>query len=270
MVCNPLCGSHHNHQGCITISNLFPFLLLTLRHRWSVYVATPFHPHLTYSIHRNSLDNHGTSQPLRWCRQSEPFIFIEPGSANNNFLRLAAFAQRTRKARLLLTCGAIHLVPPPASCGVGARYYRIGTGRQKRRMREKSGSRRWQGMQESNLRYEGQNLMPYRLANPLCNALEAFGESGDTPIPFLERHPRFSATPVPGGGGVGVGPPLSPAPSLTCTPWGAGYPCSAARADTPIYCGLKTAYCEYSMQSLSLIAPQWFASSFNSIESLFC
>ena len=110
-------GSHHNHQGCITISNLFPFLLLTLRHRWSVYVATPFHPHLTYSIHRNSLDNHGTSQPLRWCRQSEPFIFIEPGSANNNFLRLAAFAQRTRKARLLLTCGAIHLVPPPASCG---------------------------------------------------------------------------------------------------------------------------------------------------------
>lgn len=109
-------GSHHNHQGCITISNLFPFLLLTLRHRWSVYVATPFHPHLTYSIHRNSLDNHGTSQPLRWCRQSEPFIFIEPGSANNNFLRLAAFAQRTRKARLLLTCGAIHLVPPPASC----------------------------------------------------------------------------------------------------------------------------------------------------------
>ena len=109
--------SHHNHQGCITISNLFPFLLLTLRHRWSVYVATPFHPHLTYSIHRNSLDNHGTSQPLRWCRQSEPFIFIEPGSANNTFLRLAAFAQRTRKARLLLTCGAIHLVPPPASCG---------------------------------------------------------------------------------------------------------------------------------------------------------
>lgn len=67
-------------------------------------------------------------------------------------------------------------------------------------------------MQESNLRYEGQNLMPYRLANPLCNALEAFGESGDTPIPFLERHPRFSATPVPGGGGVGVGPPLSPLP----------------------------------------------------------
>ena len=126
------------------------------------------------------------------------------------------------------------------------------------------------GMQESNLRYEGQNLIPYRLANPLCNALEAFGESGDTPIPFLERHPRFSATPVPGGGGAGVGPPLSPAPSLTCTPWGAGYPCSAARADTPIYCGLKTAYCEYSMQSLSLIAPQWFASSFNSIESLFC
>lgn len=109
--------SHHNHQGCITISNLFPFLLLTLRHRWSVYVATPFHPHLTYSIHRNSLDNHGTSQPLRWCRQSEPFIFIGPGSANNNFLRPAAFAQRTRKARLLLTCGAIHLVPPPASCG---------------------------------------------------------------------------------------------------------------------------------------------------------
>lgn len=109
--------SHHNHQGCITISNLFPFLLLTLRHRWSVYVATPFHPHLTYSIHRNSLDNHGTSQPLRWCRQSEPFIFIEPGSANNNFLRLAAFAQRTRKARLLLACGAIHLVPPPASSG---------------------------------------------------------------------------------------------------------------------------------------------------------
>lgn len=109
--------SHHNHQGCITISNLFPFLLLTLRHRWSVYVATPFHPHLTYSIHRNSLDNHGTSQPLRWCRQSEPFIFIEPGSANNNFLRPAAFAQRTRKARLLLTCGAIHLVPPSASCG---------------------------------------------------------------------------------------------------------------------------------------------------------
>lgn len=77
--------SHHNHQGCITISNLFPFLLLTLRHRWSVYVATPFHPHLTYSIHRNSLDNHGTSQPLRWCRQSEPFIFIGPGSAKNNF-----------------------------------------------------------------------------------------------------------------------------------------------------------------------------------------
>ena len=72
--------SHHNHQGCITISNLFPFLLLTLRHRWSVYVATPFHPHLTYSIHRNSLDNHGTSQPLRWCRQSEPFIFIGPPS----------------------------------------------------------------------------------------------------------------------------------------------------------------------------------------------
>ena len=23
--------------------------------------------------------------PLRWCRQSEPFIFIRPGSANNNF-----------------------------------------------------------------------------------------------------------------------------------------------------------------------------------------
>ena len=113
-------GSHHNHQGCITISNLFPFLLLTLRHRWSVYVATPFHPHLTYSIHRNSLDNHGTSQPLRWCRQSEPFIFIEPGSANNNFLRLAAFAQRTRKARLLLTCGAIHLVPPPSHPSRGA------------------------------------------------------------------------------------------------------------------------------------------------------
>ena len=81
-------GSHHNHQGCITIGNLFPFLLLTLRHRWSVYVATPFHPHLTYSIHRNSLDNHGTSQPLRWCRQSEPFIFIEPGSAKNNFFSL--------------------------------------------------------------------------------------------------------------------------------------------------------------------------------------
>lgn len=80
--------SHHNHQGCITISNLFPFLLLTLRHRWSVYVATPFHPHLTYSIHRNSLDNHGTSHPLRWCRQSEPFIFIGPGSAKNNFFTL--------------------------------------------------------------------------------------------------------------------------------------------------------------------------------------
>ena len=80
--------SHHNHQGCITISNLFPFLLLTLRHRWSVYVSTPFHPHLTYSIHRNSLDNHGTSQPLRWCRQSEPFIFIGPGSAKNNFFTL--------------------------------------------------------------------------------------------------------------------------------------------------------------------------------------
>ena len=43
--------------------------------------------------------------------------FIEPGSAKINILRPAAFAQRTRKARLLLTCGAIHLVPPPASCG---------------------------------------------------------------------------------------------------------------------------------------------------------
>ena len=166
--------------------------------------------------------------------------------------------------------------PPPSlsggfqPCSVGARYYRLGAGRKKWRMREKSGSRRWQGKQETNLRYEGPNLIPCRLATPLCNALEAFGESGDTPIPFLERHPRFSATPVPGGGGAGVGPPLSPAPSLTCTPWGAGYPCSAARADTPIYCGLKTAYCEYSMHSLSLIAPQWFASSFNSIESLFC
>lgn len=126
-------------------------------------------------------------------------------------------------------------------------------------------------MQESNLRYEGQNLMPYRLANPLCNALEAFSESGDTPIPSLERHPRFSATPVPGGGGAwGRGLPLPPALSLTCTPWGAGYPCRAARADTPIYCGLETAYCECSMQSLLLIAPQWFAASFNSIESLFC
>ena len=91
------------------------FCYSTLRRLWLVSVATP--PRLTYSVHRDRLDNHGTSQPLRWCRQSEPFIFIEPGSANNNFLRLAAFAQRTRKARLLLTCGAIHLVPPPASCG---------------------------------------------------------------------------------------------------------------------------------------------------------
>lgn len=43
--------------------------------------------------------------------------FIEPGSAKINILRPAAFAQRTRKARLLLTCGAIHRFhrPPHAA-----------------------------------------------------------------------------------------------------------------------------------------------------------
>lgn len=82
--------------------------------------------------------------------------------------------------------------------------------------------------------------------------------------------PDFPLPPYRVGVGRGVGASPPPALSLTCTPWGAGYPCRAARADTPIYCGLETAYCECSMQSLLLIAPQWFAASFNSIESLFC
>nr|DAP75516.1 MAG TPA: hypothetical protein [Caudoviricetes sp.] len=87
------------------------FCYSTLRRLWLVSVATP--PRLTYSVHRDRLDNHGTSQPLRWCRQSEPFIFIRPGSANNNFLRPAAFAQRTGKA---LCRGLTQTAPMPGPC----------------------------------------------------------------------------------------------------------------------------------------------------------
>lgn len=52
--------------------------------------------------------NHGTSQPLRWCRQSEPFRFlIWPGSASYCNFRPAAFAQRTGKVRCMPSVGGV-------------------------------------------------------------------------------------------------------------------------------------------------------------------
>lgn len=72
---------------------------------WLASVATHklrFHASHTQTIIESCsiLDNHGTSQPLPWCRQWEPFIFTKPGSAYNNF-HPAAFAQRTGKAVFL-------------------------------------------------------------------------------------------------------------------------------------------------------------------------
>ena len=72
----------------------------------------------------------------------------------------------------------------------------------KEERREKPGLRRRQGMQDSNLRCEGQNLMPFRLADPLC--LWVGLVRAVIPLyPSLERPPNF---PPPPPAGEGVGP----------------------------------------------------------------
>lgn len=65
---------------------------------WS---ALPLH-RASLLLRRNGLDNHGTSQPLRWCRQSEPFIIQAGISPYAKFTTPAAFAQRTGEARYAL------------------------------------------------------------------------------------------------------------------------------------------------------------------------
>ena len=89
---------HHNYQRRITMKPLSISVtqrLYALYYRlhnnkhcksFSCWYALPrlFLPRLTYFCFRNNIDNHGTSQPLPWCRQWEPFTFTQPGSAHNN------------------------------------------------------------------------------------------------------------------------------------------------------------------------------------------
>ena len=78
--------------------------------------AHPYAVHASHPCFTSGRRNHGTSQPLRWCRQSEPFSLHWPGSAAiNNFfvLPLSHSAQERPVCSLThlssLQCGAIHL-----------------------------------------------------------------------------------------------------------------------------------------------------------------
>lgn len=88
----------------------------TPRLLWLVSVAAPLSSPLTISIHAARYIPTVHLNPSAGS-VSRNRSFYRAGISKINILRPAAFAQRTRKARLLLTCGAIHLVPPPASCG---------------------------------------------------------------------------------------------------------------------------------------------------------
>lgn len=124
LVCNPVSRCYiYNRQIRKQSTTSICLCYSTPRRTFFGWSALP----LRHASHKQPLivfrcffDDHGTLAPLRWMRQPEPFSLHGKGVPQQQFIRPAASAPRTGKARvadlhsMMPQCGAIHLVPRPA------------------------------------------------------------------------------------------------------------------------------------------------------------